>query len=162
MLTEQVFGSSKPTSPRVHNLSSANFSNYRVIIEGKCSDWYVQLEDRLRELVALPVGWDGYYGQPVSFHNADFAATILERLCRSDVPTPDLIPGTDGSLQIEWHVNDIDVELDILSPQHVIATIFYETTGLERTEELDNDYTLVANWLDSLSVETADNLQAAI
>lgn len=97
--------------------------------------WDRGLEPRFRELVSLPHGWDGYDGQPVSASCACFAASLLGSLWVEGVEAPQLVPGPDGTLQIEWHVNQFDIEIDVLGPYHIVATRTDLTTG--REDELE-------------------------
>ncbi len=108
------------------------------------------LEDRFNELTSLTAGWDGYDAGPVSFTCAKFAASILERLCNSDVPAPSLVPGSDGTLQIEWHRNQYDIDIDVLGPNNVVAIRFDHEINEEEVVELKNDFTPIAGWIDEL------------
>ena len=111
------------------------------------SPWIRELEDRFHEITALPIGWDGYRGLPVAFNCAIFAADLLERLCSANVIAPSLVPGSDGTLQIEWHCNNYDIELDVLGPNNVVATRYNHLTGYEEEIELQNDFSPIAAWI---------------
>src|SRR5258706_7550436 len=83
--------------------------------------WREPVIKRLNELVALQSGWDGYEGVPVTFENAYFTMGMLDACCRGDAPTPQIVPGASGDLQIEWHLDGGDIELHILAPNNVHA-----------------------------------------
>jgi hypothetical protein len=108
------------------------------------------LRQRFNELVNLPVGWDGYAGMAVTFDCAVFAANFLERLYVSEVPAPDLVPGSDGSIQIEWHRNGFDIELDVLAPYEVNAIRRNVATDEIEELQLQMDFTEVQHWILSL------------
>lgn len=111
----------------------------------------------------LPAGWDGYAGQPVSFGCAQFAAQLLERLCDEEVPPPSLVPGSDGSLQLEWHRNDFDIEVDILAPYKVIASRFDCLTQLDEEFELETDFAAIASWIiDMKSARISEQVVGAV
>jgi hypothetical protein len=131
--------------------SNSVFTSYRVRVPEWSSGWVLELRKRLDELTALPVGWDGYAGQPVSFQCANFVANMLERLCQDNVPAPSLVPGSDGSLQVEWHRNHFDVELDVLGVQNVVATRVNQRTGDEESVEIQNDFSEIVDWISALS-----------
>ena len=59
--------------------------------------------------------------------------------------------GSDGTVQIEWHRNQYDVEIEVLAPYHVIATRYDHLT--DKTDELvvDSDFTDLMGWVDGLS-----------
>jgi hypothetical protein len=110
-----------------------------------------KLNPRFNELTSLPMGWDGYIGQPVSFTCASFAANLIERLYLDGIPAPQLVPGNDGSVQIEWHLNNYDIEIDVLAPYQVIATRLDHISGEEDEElELQSDFTALAEWVKGL------------
>jgi hypothetical protein len=60
------------------------------------------------------------------------------------------VPGTDGTLQIEWHRNGFDVEIDVLGPNHVIATRYKIYDDSEETLILENDFTQLVGWMNDL------------
>ena len=82
-------------------------------------DWGASVTRLLDELQRLQVGWDGYYGLPVSFANASFAQELLKKICSAETPCPQIVPGVDGDLQIEWHLQDVDIELHVIEPYNV-------------------------------------------
>src|SRR5688572_22784827 len=78
-------------------------------------DWRSIIMERLQHLVNLETGWDGYQGEAVSFENANFALKVLEVVCSNGSPAPQIVPGTAGDLQIEWHNRVADVELHVMA-----------------------------------------------
>ncbi len=119
------------------------------------------LEDHLEELTSLPVGWDGYAGQPVSFGCAYFAANLIERLCIDAAPAPQLVPGADGTLQLEWHINQYDLEIDILGPYDVVASRYDHKNGQEEEIEVKTDFTKLAEWIVALGQDREPPLAGA-
>ena len=129
------------------NISTLPVHRTRIIVPQQTS-WFDELAKKFDELTSLPVGWDGYVGRPVSFNCAHFAVTILDRLFADGVPAPQLVPGGDGTLQIEWHRMGYDIELDVLGTFDVYAVRRNLKTG--DVEELllqDGDYTKVLKWV---------------
>ena len=114
------------------------------------SDWMRDLRDRFDELTSLPKGWDGYNGRPVSFTCAHFAANLLERLANPEVPAPYLVPGSDGTVQLEWHRNNFDVEIEVLAPYQVIATRYSYDSDAAEELHLDSDFTKLQVWIEEL------------
>jgi len=111
------------------------------------SDWIISLQDRFDKLTSLPLGWDGYEGRPVSFTTAQFAANLIERLFTRNLRPPQLVPGSDGTLQIEWHQNQLDIEIDILKPYSVIATYYNHVTDNTEEIELQSDFNRLYEWI---------------
>ena len=114
------------------------------------SPWFENLQEKFNDICSLPVGWDGYAGFPVSFNNAIFAANLLERLYLDGVPAPAIVPGSDGSLQLEWHRNQFDVEIDVLAPYEVLATRTDHANNTEQEFELESDFSVLADWISDL------------
>jgi hypothetical protein len=114
------------------------------------NEWKKVLVSKFNELTALRAGWDGYNGKPVSFTCASFAANLLEKLYDDILPPPSLVPGSDGTLQFEWHINQYDIEVDVLGAFDVMATRYDCITGETQELELDSDYTGLADWLSDL------------
>ena len=113
--------------------------------------WRESVIERLDKLVRLERGWDGYQGMPVSFANANFALQMLFVTCGPNAPTPQIVPGSDGDLQIEWHTIQGDVELHVCGPYDVNAWRKTEETGPDGEEvDLTNDFIVVARWIENL------------
>ncbi|UYY60136.1 hypothetical protein [Sphingomonas sp. S2-65] len=115
----------------------------------------------MNELAALPRGWDGYRARPVSFDTAHFALNMLENICQEDAPAPQIIPGTAGDLQIEWHTENGDLELHVRSPNNVGAW-FAPAGDYEGNEvSLTNDFTDVARWVREVTEPALAHASAA-
>lgn len=122
------------------------------------NEWTKSLNGKFNELTALQLGWDGYAGRPVSFTCASFAANLLERLFDEALPPPSLVPGSDGTLQFEWHINQYDVEVDVLGAFEVVATRHDHQTGAAEELELDTDFTTLAGWISELREDRSPQL----
>ncbi len=147
---ENMLSTKSITGNVVYNVP---FTNYKVRIPSHGSSWMRELESRFNELTSLEVGWDGYAGRPVSFTCAVFAANLLEQICIENVSAPSLVPGSDGTLQIEWHKNQYDIEIDILGAHNVVATRFDLTTEQEETVDLQSDFSVLADWISNLATD---------
>jgi len=116
--------------------------------------WQDAVNDRLEQLIRLEEGWDGYAGFPVSLVNAKFAFQMLESICRSDTPAPQIVPGSSGDLQIEWHTSAGDIELWVHGPNDV--HLWREISETLECEELDltNDFSAVSDWVKQITEPT--------
>ncbi|MCK5617014.1 hypothetical protein KAR91_84915 [Candidatus Pacearchaeota archaeon] len=107
------------------------------------------IEEKLQSLTDLPKGWDGYKAEGVNPANADFAAKILSVLPKN-TPAPQIVPGTGGDLQIEWHTETIEIEIHIMSPDAVDVWVSSgEDDGVEfklTTPNLFIFYQIVLDW----------------
>ena len=69
---------------------------------------------RAATLVQLPNGWNSYGARPVSPKTVHHATWFL-REAASLIPnlaTPSVVPTVGGGLQLEWHVQGVDVEIE--------------------------------------------------
>ena len=124
--------------------------------------WRKAAEDRLEELVRLPVGWDGYSGQPVGLQNANFALRMLDAMCGPNAGSPQFVPGVDGDLQIEWHTLRGDIELHVIEPNHVHAwRCIVGVPPHEEEAELTNEFSKVAAWVQEITEPPRANATAA-
>lgn len=116
-------------------------------------EWQQSVTKRLEELVdRLPYGWDGYDGRPVGFLNAYFALSMLNSICRPDTPPPQIVPGSAGDLQIEWHTASVDIELAVRGPYIVHAwrwKVGDDPDG--ESLNLSRDFTEVSKWVAAIS-----------
>ena len=121
----------------------------RVMVFEPSHVWREPVMMQLKELVQdLKQGWDGYIGLPVSLENATFALRMLEAVCGTKASTPQVVPGSSGDLQIEWHTLKGDIELHVISPNRVRAWRQW-VGGDEDGESLDLtiDFGTVATWV---------------
>ena len=83
--------------------------------EHELSDWKSVLLANVRSLSELNAGWDGPGSVPVRetllLRAVFYVESALSGL--ADVTAPRLVPGGDGSLQIEWHSVRGEIEFDI-------------------------------------------------
>lgn len=73
-----------------------------------------EIESKLKELRNLPRGWDGYSGMPITDSIAYDCLRLAKILIRSGCSVSALIPGADGSVQMEAVLNGHEIEIDIL------------------------------------------------
>jgi hypothetical protein len=161
--------SAKQTSANVWSQDSArrvldisNFTSPRYIVHTPAANWRDPAIARFNELGALQNGWNGYGSGPVLAATIHFALSVLDKVCQPNTLTPAIVPGSDGDLQIEWHTCNSDIELHVIAPNRVHAWRRVQSTGPDGEEfELSNDFTVVANWIKTLSVEPQLETSAA-
>jgi hypothetical protein len=105
------------------------------------SNWEPVAARRIFELMALPIGWDGYGGKPLARATAHIAINLLATVCREHTPTPSLVPMSGGGIQIEWHRGPIDLEISVCAPGQI--TVFYTD---ERQEGDGEEFDVVADY----------------
>ena len=135
------------------NVSRLPRAPVRILVSEPESRWREQVKARLKGLVDdLEAGWDGYQGKPVSFANAMFAMRMLEATCGFEVSAPQIVPGSSGDLQIEWHTAKGDIELHVKAPNDVHAWRSGPGEGSDGEELLlTTDFAVVAVWVKELA-----------
>jgi hypothetical protein len=112
--------------------------------------WADAAGDRLAELLKLPAGWDGHNAQPVSRTIVDYATYLLPRLIHPGTPPAFIAPLPFGGLQLEWHRNGWDLEIEICAPGELYAYARELATGREWERELTDDLRELAPKLEAV------------
>ena len=97
-------------------------------------------EGTLDELVSLDEGWDGYNGIPALPEVAKHARLFLKRVEKYTDLMPDIIPLSNGGLQLEWYVGKYEVEVEI--EPDCTTILLFESRGDGRSREISLDATL--------------------
>lgn len=105
--------------------------------------WLLSTSDRIIELVRLSLGWDGHDGRPVNFDVAAFAVQFLLQTLEPDGPAPLVVPLSYGGVQLEWHEEGIDLEIEVEAPNRIFVSFEDRETGEEFEQEFSTDYTEV-------------------
>ena len=79
------------------------FTRHAVLAEAPTSgiSW---LDEQIRHVLALRRDWDGYDADPISRVRLVQIAEVVREHFNRGMPTGSLVPGADGSVQIEWHL----------------------------------------------------------
>lgn len=101
-------------------------------------EWVHKVLDRIGGQVArllfLPPAWDSFEGQRVSIDAAQGATQLLLEILEEATPVPAVVPGSDGSLQLEWHMPGGELEINVES--HSKGLVFWRHGGAEWEREL--------------------------
>jgi len=81
------------------------------------------IDARFKELRTLRDGWDGYSAGPIYKYVIKAAKKILEHTASILCAIPQIVPGSDGSLNLEWHVKrkykEYSIEINVISNSHI-------------------------------------------
>lgn len=94
-------GAQRTTSPVV----------YTVPFSTTAAPWLRDALMEVNELTALAAGWDSYRARPVEASAAVGVAMFLHDHSYHDLAAPQVVPMTDGGVQLEWHRDDVDFEI---------------------------------------------------
>ena len=98
----------------LHDLSSRSRRQGQIITHGQPRPlWADAAERQLNELLALEPGWDGYRAREVADTAVEATVEVLDRFMNEALEFPDLFPLSDGGIQIEWHADGVDIEIEV-------------------------------------------------
>ncbi len=99
--------------------------------------WLTQATSRLEQLGALTYGWDGLDGLPIKPACIEAVAQFISSDVVLKVETkPDIVPTSDGGLQVEWHSQLIDLIIEVdpnIESSYYLSDL---TTGIEQEGSL--------------------------
>lgn len=75
--------------------------------------WKDATEKAFAELATLKDNWDSYGGRPIDPDHIAVARFVLEQIMRHDTPPPQVTPMSNGSVQLEWCRDGVDLEIEI-------------------------------------------------
>ena len=88
-------------------------------IERSTLDGLIPVIERMAELVALPRGWDSRNARAVSDVALRRTIEFLLEYVADGIDSPVVVPTVRGGLQLEWHNNGVDVEVEVAPNGHV-------------------------------------------
>ena len=88
----------------------------------------------LDELAGLAPGWDGYDGLPADQAAVEHALRFLEAVGDCTQIVPDVVPLSDGGVQLEWYVGTFEVDV-MIAPDRSIE-VYFECKIDGRAEEI--------------------------
>jgi hypothetical protein len=133
----------------------------RLIVGDGWTAWRGPVVQRLENLIQLPYGWDGYSAPPVGLEVVHFTLQMLKSICPSDMCAPQIVPGTAGDLQVEWHMPSTTIELHVRSPNSVAAWRQSSNAPDGEEIELTNDFMIVLGWVREMLGDGSATVAAA-
>lgn len=101
---------------------------------GEAPAWLKPTIQTMQQIAQLPANWSSYGSSPIEDVAIIRAAELLAELLESDGPAPTVIPTLRGGVQLEWHRNGSDVEIE-LSPEGVVSDVYVCDRQTDRTWE---------------------------
>jgi hypothetical protein len=98
--------------------------------------WLEATLESLERLLTLLPGWDSYGAKAVDPVCAWAAWHLLTAVLREDSPAPAMVPTVRGGVQLEWHVNGVDLEIEVGASRRYHVSFEDNTTGKAWEKEL--------------------------
>ena len=133
-------------------------------LEQESSTLIQNLNAKLIEFTKLAHGWDGYSGIPLPLKNAKVAESVLKKIIVHRIPEPSVVPGGDGAVQIEWHINNFDLEFTVSRFGELRAWRYNVKSEVEseiRLDEMEKEsfFSTLSSWVSDLSkVKNSSNI----
>jgi hypothetical protein len=70
-----------------------------------------------------------------------------------DIPAPIVTPTSKGGIQLEWHCNGVDLEVEIQS-QHRFSVFFTDSEDIDHELEITHDISPLEHLLEKVSMRT--------
>ena len=83
------------------------------------------------ELLTMEVGWDSYAGASTSHTSARLALSFLADVMHDNSPLPSFVPTAAGGVQLEWHLESADIEVDFDPRGGAMAYVNDVSSGTE-------------------------------
>ena len=102
---------------------------------------------RVIELLQLPPGWNTHGAEPVS--DVAFVRTVefLSEYLAAGVAGPAVVPTVRGGIQLEWHRQGVDIEVEVDPDGSVSWCAEDRETGVELEASLAGHEEAVRQWL---------------
>ena len=129
------------------------FPGGKIAIDAPSSvpSWTDRILGALQDLLLLEPDWDTYGGSSID------PACVVASLCwaieilHDNTPAPSVVPTSRGGVQFEWHVADIDLEIEFLSSVRVVGLFEDLTSGDAWEKDISYDWSPAVEAISRLS-----------
>lgn len=97
-------------------------------------NWLLSTILKVASLGVLQPNWDSYGARTADPACATAAIRFLLTAVTSNMPLPSVVPTSLGGVQLEWHCNAVDLEIEFLSGSR--ARVAFEDLRSEESAEL--------------------------
>ena len=103
---------------------------------------------KLNAFLALPPGWNSYGASPIREESVETTWRLLSCVLEPRMPLPYVVPLPTGGVQLEWHTERIDLEIEIEGPDRM--AVYYQLGEEERECEVSVDLTPIVEAMELL------------
>lgn len=113
-------------------------------------EWLTASINSLRNLSKLDYDWDSYGAPPIDSNCIEIAQLFIEMVSQRFPPQPHIGPVPDGGVQIEWHRNGIDLEVEFSPDDEILFFLKRGNTVIERNLDFSSAVNETVRILDML------------
>jgi len=107
--------------------------------------WFQPIIARILQLAELGHDWDRRGSAKVRVDVLSFALrSVLPEVLPPTAPAPAVIALGHGGIQLVWNTDKVEIDVEVIAPNDVIAYYFDKATGEEHEERLTNDFSNLA------------------
>jgi hypothetical protein len=122
--------------------------NFKYIDNGEPRPaWFMSVLQSFANLATLHDGWDAERARRIDRPTINRALAAIEQLLPAEAPAPSVVPLQNAGLQIEWHHNRRDLEIEFDPSGKVEFYYFDEQTEEEYEGTVDPSFTTVKDYL---------------
>lgn len=92
---------------------STRHSDRMIFIIEDVESWLGPFLEDANRLLALPEGWDSYNSESVSSNAVARGLNLLVSIMSAEARSPDVVPTSNGGVQLEWHDGERELEIEI-------------------------------------------------
>ena len=100
--------------------------------------WQIEAVRKITAFAQYKDGWDTYSAKRLKPEAGIFALKILSDTMAFDPPMPAIVPTLSGGVQLEWHRNARDIEVEINGTYDVTVWCYDHQTDTEETFDLSS------------------------
>jgi len=149
--TQAVASRPEPVPRVVPVCARAQTIHFRYLDNGEPRPtWFMPVLQGFANLATLTDSWDGSGAAKVDRATINRALRAIEQRLPQDAPGPSVVPIPDSGLQLEWHRNHRDLEIEF-SPTGAIEFYYFdENTEEEREGPVGPNFVNVKEYLDRI------------
>lgn len=133
---------------RVSMRENITFVSLRIAQEISSAKWLDQTVSELVRLLWLPEGWNSDNPERINPRAVERILELLLAILESDSPPPIVVPTTRAGVQVEWHQNGIDLEIESFNSSKV-EYYFSDSRG-EKEGTIADDPTILKQFTSRL------------
>jgi hypothetical protein len=117
--------------------------------------WLNQTVPELVRLLWLPEGWNSDNPERINPRAVEKILMLLLAILESDSPPPIVVPTTRGGIQVEWHQNGIDLEIESFNSSKV-EYYFSDSKG-EKEGTIEDDPAILKRFTSRLKTSSCSS-----
>jgi len=127
-------------------------------LQGDSAPWVEPTLRTLGSLLVLPAGWDSYGARAPDPSCVLAAWRLLGAVMRDNIPAPAVVPTVCGGVQLEWHRNGADLEIEVVAPRQFVVSFEAGAVGGSWEKSLTDDFAELSPALDRIAGGAAHDL----